>query len=231
MSRFLVVVVTLAALATASSDAVEDLASEGSCAEKARTCRFEHHTHLAQHAATRVMTQQCLGETASKRTKLQSMIAQNKDIMEEIEHSEASIHGLANQATKEEAEDVSMEDLFADEGESSMDKELMESNTDYSPNALKDALQKAEAVLSYNSIQSDRLFKKADEMASNPENLSKPRMAIVKKAAAAAAKAASARFVAEVEVTKLKAAVKNAEKDMGESKGKSVLDKAPTSKH
>merc|ERR1711924_6913 len=129
------------------------------------------------------------------------------DIMSRIETAESNIHSMANEATKEEAEDVSMESLLSDEEDRSMDQELKESNTDYSPTALKDALQKAEAVLTYNQIESDRLFKKADAMASDPRNLSKARMHIVKKAGAAAARAASARFIAEVEVTKLKAAV------------------------
>merc|ERR1711871_669546 len=110
-----------------------------------------------------------------------------------------------------------MEDLLSTSSEESM--KLGEADTDSSLPGLKDALQKAEAVLTYNQIQSDRLFKKADKMASNPKLLTtKKGMTSVKEAARAAAQASSAKFIAEVQVTKLKAAMQAAEKITDNSK-------------
>merc|ERR1711871_838868 len=128
-----------------------------------------------------------------------------------------------------------MEDLLSTSSDDDM--RLKESNTQGGLPGIKDALQKAEAVLTYNEIQSDRLFKEADKMASNPDNLStKHGMMSVKKAAHDAAKAASARFIAEVQVTKLKAAMQAAEKiesaakpshkQLGAAQGISKQDKA-----
>merc|ERR1711918_28467 len=154
-ASLLVACAALAVVATAEQASDGGLASEGGCAEATKTCQAALRKHGDHHAHVKAKAEQCLGETVSKHTQLESLVAGNQDLLDKIDDAERKISGIASESTEEEAEDTSMSDLLSENEE----MELKESNTDNSPTGLKDALQKAEAVLTYNRIQSSRLFK------------------------------------------------------------------------
>lgn len=155
---------------------------------------------------------QCMVETAAKHEQLEGMQVKFSQDQEQLSALMSRARKFAAEATQEEAEDEGMSDMLDSKFDSDEVGDMGESNeAPAGLSGIKDALQKAEAVLTYNEIQSDRLFKMADTLASNPNNLSKKGMGRVKKASAAAARSASAKFVAEVQVTKLKAALQAAE--------------------
>lgn len=198
------------AAATAESRADED------CAVHTDTCNDVVKMHVATKMETATKLQQCDKSRAQKTTMLSAYITHNSHDQKQLRDLEGRAAVLAAKATAQEAEDEGMVMHDDDFGEDESDKDTVKEVSKGGLPGIKDALQKAEAVLTYNEIQSDRLFKKADKMASNPKLLTTTAgMKTVKSAAKSAAKAASARFIAEVEVTKLKAAMQAAEKVEG----------------
>jgi len=182
----------------------------GECAAAKRDCDEVIVQHTASKATASAKLTQCSKSLNQKQKKLNAYIARAHKDNKKLQELEGHARSLAARATEQEAEEEGMVMDDDDFGEGLADTEM--SKVKGLP-GIKDALQKAEAVLTYNEIQSDRLFKQADKMASDPQLLSsKGGMLKVKKAAKDAAKAASSRFVAEVQVTKLKAAMQAAEK-------------------
>jgi len=203
-------------------DTPSTLESDGSCKSAKAACT----TNIKQHTAFRTEHEkklsQCKESQAARTKQLSVMDFQQKKDEERLHALEKHAQQLAAKATEQEAQDEGMVMDDEDFGESKdEDVELGQANTAGGLPGIKDALQKAEAVLTYNQIQSDRLYKHADKMASNPDNLTtKKKMKKLKEAAHDAAKAASARFIAEVQVTKLKAAMAAAEKVENAAKSK-----------
>jgi len=230
--RLLLCACVVAALGTsvAEQDEVVELGaaatqtSVGDCGAMLSTCKAELSKHTKFHGQN---TQKLASCSNSHKQKVARMEAYTKKLsadhaaMQELEGRAAS---LAHAATAKMAEANGMELQDGDFGEAfaGEDGTGPKHLSDVKPKGLpgiKDALQKAEAVLTYNELQSDRLFKKADKMASDPKLLTtKKGMTSVKEAARAAAQASSAKFIAEVQVTKLKAAMQAAEKITDNSK-------------
>lgn len=221
-------VVLALAISVAEHDEVVELGaaptqmSAGDCGATLNSCKAELSQHTKFHAQN---TQKMASCSTSHKQKVAVMEAYTKTFsadhasMQELEGRAAS---LAHAATAKMAEDNGMDLQDGDFGEAFAGKDGTKHLSDMKAKGLpgiKDALQKAEAVLTYNELQADRLFKKADKMASDPKLLTtKKGMTSVKEAARAAAQASSAKFIAEVQVTKMKAAMQAAEKITDDSK-------------
>jgi hypothetical protein len=199
------------------------------CAQATGACTSTMHKHTAEHLSAKKTLAQCMEKTAVHQNELQKSQDQLDSEKQRLMGLMGQAKQFAEEATEQEAEDEGMSDMLQSNFDSDRMGDMGESNDAVGLSGIKDALQKAEAVLTYNEIQSDRLFKMADTLASSPKNLSKKGMRRVKKASQAAARSASAKFVAEVQVTKLKAAlaaaekIDNSKKELGDD---STLDSA-----
>merc|ERR1711988_752093 len=189
------------------------MSGDGGCAAAARICQAEAITQKTVRDAGRASLAQCRKAAEGHQNTLVSFAERQTADLRKLAVLQGHVKRLAEEATAEEAKQEGMElgDMNDDIGEDKT-AELMEANTSGGLPGIKDALQKAEAVLAYNEIQADRKFKEADKLASDATNLSKKGMQKVRMAAQAAAKASSNRIVAEVQVTKLKAALQAAQK-------------------